>query len=178
MNEWQGAAHYTPMTKTKRQSNQHTFEGDACCLLTDTNVLELIFVGTSLVLFDSTLECDFCCKNEVVEDDFGSPTPKNPNLLETASPTKCPGESPRPPPPSGPGRDRFWREGRECSSLADGRRSEGTTGGLIGRTSWDLRPEIMVRGWCRLDPLYARDGEGPDVCKFGVRVSALDRTGG
>lgn len=76
----------------------------------------------------------------MVEDDFGSPTPKKPSLLETVSPTKCPEESPRPFPPSEPRWDMVWKDGRESSSLADGRRSEGTAAGLIGRMSWDLRP--------------------------------------
>ena len=121
-------------------------------MLTDTKVAELIFDGASLTLFESTLEWDLGGKNEVVEDDFGSPTPKKPSLLETASPTKCAGqESPRPPPLSEPGRGRFWREGRESSSLADGRRSEETTEGLIGRTSWDLRPGIIFGVLFRAD---------------------------
>ena len=63
-------------------------------------MVELIFDGASLVLFESTLEWDLGGKNEAVEDDFGSPTPKKPSLLETASPTKWLDESPRPLPPS------------------------------------------------------------------------------
>ena len=127
--------HHEDWNRLQKRST-HTFEGDACCLLTDTKVAELIFDGASLILFESTLEWDLGGKKDVVEDDFGSPTPKKPSLLETASPTKCPeDESPRPLPLSEFGRGRFWREGRESSSLADGRRSEETTGGLIGRTS-------------------------------------------
>ena len=115
--------------------DRHTFEGDTCCLLADTKVLELIFDGASLVLFESTLEWDLGGKNAADGGDLESPTPKNPSLLETASPTKCPEESPRPLPLSELWRGKFWREGRESSSLADGRRSEETTGGLIGRAS-------------------------------------------
>ena len=126
------------------RNDRHTFEGDACCLLADTKVLELIFDGTSLVAFESSLECDLGGKNGVVEDDLGSPTPKKASLLETASPTVCPEDSPRPFPPSEPRWDRFWKEGRASSSLADGRRSEATTVGLNGRVSWDLRPGIIV----------------------------------
>jgi len=81
----------------------HTFEGDACCLLTDTKVVELIFDGESLAPFESTLEWDLGGRNEVVEDDFGSPTPRKPNPLETAPPTKWLEDSPRPFPPSEPG---------------------------------------------------------------------------
>ena len=60
----------------------------------DTKVLELMFDGTSLTLFESTLEWDLGGRNEVVEDDLGSPTPKKASLLETALPTLCPEDSP------------------------------------------------------------------------------------
>lgn len=113
-------------------------------MLTDTKVLELMFDGASLTLFESTLEWDLGGRNEVVEDDLGSPTPKKASLLETASPTLCPEDSPRPFPPSEFEWGRFWREGRESSSLADGRRSEETRVGLIGRASWDLRPGVIL----------------------------------
>ena len=160
----------TTTARTNWRNDRHTFEGDACCLLTDTKVLELIFGGESLVPFESSLECDLGGKNGVVEDDLGSPTPKKASLLETASPTVCTEESLRPFPPSEPRCDRFWKEGRESSSLADGRRSEATTLGLIGRTSWDLRPGIISGVYC-VEPVYGRDFQkAPDVnSKLGCR---------
>jgi len=82
------AARYTTETGIDCRSDRHTFEGDTCCLLADTKVLELIFVGGSLVLFESTLEWDLGGKNEEAGGDLESPTPKKPSLLETASPTK------------------------------------------------------------------------------------------
>ena len=127
----------------------------------ETKALELIFDGASLVLFESTLEWDLGGKNELDGGDLESPTPRKASLLETASPTECPEESPRPLPLSEFGRGRFWREGRESSSLADGRRSEETTVGLIGRTSWDLRPGIIVG--LLLEPIHGRDVKTPDV---------------
>ena len=108
-------------------------------------MVELIFDGGSLFPFESSLECDLGGKNEVVDDDLGSPTPKKASLLETASPTAWQVDSARPPlPPSEVEWVRFWMEGRDVSSLADGRRSEGTTVGVIGRVSWDLRPGIIL----------------------------------
>lgn len=99
MNKWLRAADPRRNDRSQLQKRSiHTFEGDTCCLLADTKVLELIFEGESLVLFESTLEWDLGGRNEAAEDCFESPTPRKPNLLETASPTKCPGESPRPPP--------------------------------------------------------------------------------
>lgn len=107
MNQRREAAHHTTETGIDCRIDRHTFEGDTCCLLADTKVLELIFDGASLVLFESTLEWDLGGKNEAVGGDLESPTPKNPSLRETASPTKCPEESPRPLPLSEPGRGRF-----------------------------------------------------------------------
>ena len=147
------------------RNDQHTFEGDACCLVTDTKAID----GESLVLLESSLECDLGGKKGVVEADLGSPTPKKASLLETASPTECPEESPRPFPPSEPGWDIFWKEGRESSSLADGRRSEATTEGLIGRTSWDLRPGIISCVYC-VEPVYGRDFPKGSRREFKVRV--------
>ena len=55
-------------------------------MLTDTGVLELIFGGRSLLLFESTLEWDLGGRNGVVDDDLGSPTMlKKAILLEIAS---------------------------------------------------------------------------------------------
>jgi len=161
VNQRRGAAQHTTETGIDRRSDRHTFEGDTCCLPADTKVVELIFDGASLVLFESTLECDLGGKNAEVGGDLESPTPRKPSLLETASPTKCPEESPRPLPLSELWRGRFWREGRESSSLADGRRSEETTVGLIGRMSWDLRPGIIFG--LLLEPVHGRDVKAPDV---------------
>ena len=51
-------------------------------------MLELIFEGGSLLLFESTLEWDLGGRNGVVDDNLGSPTPKKANFLETASLTE------------------------------------------------------------------------------------------
>ena len=112
----------------------------------------------------------------MVDDDLGSPTPKKASLLETASPTEWQADSARPLAPSEAECGRFWMEGREASSLADGRRSEGTTVGVIGRVSWDLRPGIIL---VLLFNVYARCQKASDVGTwFGtVDASSFVRVG-
>jgi len=88
MGDREPPAHSTKTRIERRNRSKRTFEGDTCCLFTDTKVVELIFDGMSLILFESTLEWDLGGKKEVVEDDLGSPTPKKPSLLETVSPTE------------------------------------------------------------------------------------------
>ena len=118
----------------------------------------------SLLPFESILEWDLGGKNEVVDDDLGSPTPKKANLLETASPTEWQVDSTRPFPPSEVEWVRLWMEGREASSPADGRRSEGTMEGVIGRTSWDLRPGIIFLTYCVWNPsMCSMSKKNPDV---------------
>ena len=71
MNKWLRAADRQRNDRSQVQKRSiHTFEGDTCCLLADTKVLELIFEGESLVPFESTLEWDLGGKNEAAEDDF------------------------------------------------------------------------------------------------------------
>lgn len=126
----------------------------------------------SLLPFESILEWDLGGKNEVVDDDLGSPTPKKANLLETASPTEWQVDSPRPFPPSEVEWVRLWMEGREASSPADGRRSEGTMEGVIGRTSWDLRPGIIFLTYCVWNPSMRSMSKIPPRRKIKDQVLA------
>ena len=121
MDRWLAAAHQTTKIGVESKSDQHTFEGDACCLLTDTRILELIFDGASLVLFEQTLWYDLGGKND---DDFGSPTLRKPTS-KLHPPIECLGMSGRFPTssPTVEAQERQVLEGRAGRFFTGGRLS-------------------------------------------------------